>query len=384
MKGASADPAAIRIAMLIQGYYPLVGGAERQLAALAPALAERGLVVHVLTRRFPGLAPFEIIDGVPVHRLPSPGPKAAKSIAFTAAALPLLARLRPDVIHAHDLYSPSTTALVAKRLLGAPVVVKIPRGGHLGDLARLRGRLSGPARIAWLRRRVDRFVVISREIDAELEAVGVARERRVAIPNAVDTGRFAPPSAELKRSRRRELDLPAGPVAVYTGRLAPEKRLLDLVAVWPAVRAEHPQAELVLVGAGDERRALERVAGEGVRLPGPALDVVPYLQAADLFVLPSSAEGLSNSLLEAMSTGLACVATAVGGGPELIEPGANGWLVPPGEPERLRQAILGLLAEPDRGAAAGRRARERIVSRYSLGAVAARFPELYRSLLPAA
>ncbi len=374
----------IRVAMLINGYYPVVGGAERQLAAVAPALVARGLRVDVLTRRFPGLAPQENIEGVSVHRLPATGPKAVKSLTFTVAALRLLRRLRPDVLHAHDLYSPSTTALVAKRIFGTPVVVKVPRGGHLGDLARLRGRFLGHRRIAWLRRGVDRFVVISREIDAELDAAGVPPERRISIPNAVDTGRFAPLAPDRKAALRRALDLPEGPIVVYTGRLAPEKRLHDLVGIWPAVRAGCPGAQLVLVGSGDQAASLARAAGEGVSLPGPVLDVAPYLQAADLFVLPSSAEGLSNALLEAMSAGLACVATAVGAGPELIDPGENGWLIPAGEPEALRRAVLAALNEPQRRAAVGLRARERVASRYSLPVVAARFPELYRQVIVAA
>lgn len=371
----------IRVAMLIQGYYPAVGGAERQLAALAPRLQELGVRVHVLTRRMPGLESFEIVDGVPVHRLPCGGPKAIKSLTYTMSALAFLRRLRPDLIHVHDLYSPATTALAAKWLFGTPVVAKIPRGGPLGDLARLRSRRLGARRIAWLRRQVDRFVVISREIESELEGIGVPGARRILIPNGVDTAHFAPVAAEQRSALRRHLDLPETPIVVYTGRLAPEKRLEDLVAIWPEVRARHPAAQLLLIGSGDQRAALARVAGEGVRFVGPVLDVAPYLQAADLFVLPSSAEGLSNSLLEAMSTALPCVATAVGGGPELLDGGEAGRLVPPGDTAALGRAVLSLLDEPARRSALGRRARERIETHYSLSAVAERFPELYRDLV---
>jgi glycosyltransferase involved in cell wall biosynthesis len=366
--------------MLIQGYYPVIGGAERQLTSLAPALQAHGIEVHVLTRRSPGLAPHEVIDGVSVHRLPSPGSRALKSLAFTLSALRLIRILRPHVVHAHDLYSPATTALLAKKLFGVPVVAKVPRGGHLGDIARIESRALGRRRLAWLCERIDRFVVISGEIDGELAARGVPREHRVAVPNAVDTERFRPASAEHRKTLRRQLELPDAPVVVFTGRLAPEKRLHDLIAIWPEVRVEYPEALLLLVGVGDEQASLARAAGAGVRLHGAADDVVPILQAADLFVLPSSAEGLSNSLLEAMATGLPCVATAVGGAPELIEPGESGWLVPAADRGELARAVLAALAEPAAATAVGLRARGRVVGAYSLQAVAARYPDLYRSL----
>ncbi|MGH9381469.1 MAG: glycosyltransferase family 4 protein [Thermoanaerobaculia bacterium] len=373
--------ATMRVAMVIHGYYPLIGGAERQLAAVAPVLQAQGVDVHVITRRFPGLAARETIAGVAVHRLSAPGAKAASSAAFSLAAVWRMARLQPDVIHAHDVYSPTTAALLARRLLGTPVVVKVPRGGSLSSLRRLQRRALGRRRVAWLRRSVDAFISISREIDDELAVIGISPERRVSIPNGVDTTRFVPFSAPERTRCRETLDLPQAPVAVFTGRLAQEKRLGDLLAIWPAVRARHGGALLLLVGAGVESGTLESLSSEGVRFTGPVLDVAPYLQAADLFVLPSAAEGLSNSLLEAMSTGLPCVATAVGGARELIEHGNNGWLVPPGERDHLQQAILTLFDDAELREALGRRARRRVESCYPLSRTATELIALYRRLI---
>lgn len=373
--------APMRVAMVIHGYYPQIGGAERQLTALAPVLQDHGVTVDVITRRFPGLAPSETIAGVAVHRVSAPGSKATSSVAFTLAAVRRMARLRPDVVHAHDLYSPATAALLTKRLLGTPVVIKVPRGGTLGSIARLMGRAFGRHRVAWLRRGVDTFIAISREIDRELAAIGVPPQRRVSIPNGVDTVHFAPLPEHGRINRRATLDLPRAPVVIFTGRLAPEKRLHDLLAIWPAVRAQNEGALLLLVGSGDHRAALEEVAGEGVRFVGSLLDVAPYLQAADLFVLPSAAEGLSNSLLEAMSTGLPCIATAVGGAPELIDHGRDGWLVPPGDPDLLQQAILTLLSDAELRESMGRQARQLVESRYSLPRIATEMRSMYQLLV---
>ena len=182
----------LRVAMIIQGYAPRLGGAERQLQALAPLLVERGVEVHVLTRLYPGLQAYEEIDGIPVHRLPAPGPKASAALIFSMAALRLLKRLQPQVIHAHELLSPTSTALLARRLWGTPVVAKVLRGGYLGDIGKLKRKPFGQQRLHSLRDGVDMFIAISQEIDAELAEMGVPSERRCFQPNGVDRARFHP------------------------------------------------------------------------------------------------------------------------------------------------------------------------------------------------
>lgn len=367
----------IRVAMLTQSYLPRVGGAERQIAELAPLMQRLGVELHLVTRRYPELAPHEVIGGVPVHRLPVPGPKPVAAAAFALAALPLLRRLRPDVVHAFALFSPTTTALVAKRLFGAPVVVKVLRGGTHGDVAKLRAGPLGDARMAVVRREVDAFITISKEIDEELAGAGVPAERRPFIPNGVDTERFAPPSAAERTALRRSLGLDSGPIAVFTGRLNAEKNVGQLVDLWPDMRARHSDATLLLVGTGYQEAELRARAGPGIRFAGRVDDVAPYLRAADIFVLPSAAEGLSNALLEAMAAGLPPVVTAVGGATDLVEHGRNGHLVAPNDRAALRAALLEILGDADLRERLGRLARERIVCDYRLPSIALRLRDLY-------
>ncbi|HYD30976.1 MAG TPA: glycosyltransferase family 4 protein [Azospirillaceae bacterium] len=372
-----------RVVMIIQYYVPMLAGAERQLATVAPRLARAGLDVHVITRHAPGLAPFEMIDGVSVHRLASRGPKAAVSLGFTALAQPLIRRLRPDVVHAHELLSPTTTALVAKAMLGMPVVAKVLRGGLLGDIDKLRGDRLGRLRLAAISRWVDAFAVISREIDEELAAIGVPPDRRVFLPNGVDVQHHKPLDPDAKRALRASLGLPAdAPVALFVGRFEEEKRPVALAELWPAVRAAVPGAELVMVGRGALAEALGDSAGPGVRLVGYHKDVTPYYQSADVFVLPSATEGLSNALLEAMASGLACVATAVGGAPDLIRPGLSGHLVTPGDERGLRAALVDALTAVG-SAEMGRAARHKVVTGYSLDATVEKLIELYSRFSPA-
>lgn len=362
--------------MISQGYFPDVGGAERQLASLAPKLCARGVEVTVYTKGQTALPAVETRDGVLINRHHASGGRAQRSLGFTAATLKGLRRSPPQLIHAHDLLSPTTTALLAKRMLRVPVVVKIVRSGHLGDIEWLRRRAFGRQRLGWIGRDVDRFVCISNEIKNELGALGVAAQRCVHVPNGVDTARFRPATTG-RAALRSELGLGSGPIAIYTGRLAPEKRVDALIALWPEIRQRHDNAELCIVGAGEQHRQLAQAAGAGVRFVGAVDDVAPWLRAADLFVLPSLAEGLSNAMLEAMAAGLACVVTDVGGAADAIEPGRSGELVAPGDDKALRVAIDALFSDPEARARLGAAARERIKQSFSIDEVADRLCDLY-------
>jgi glycosyltransferase involved in cell wall biosynthesis len=146
------------------------------------------------------------------------------------------------------------------------------------------------------------------------------------------------------------------------------------------VRRIHSDANLVLVGTGEQEKELKKIAGEGIVFSGNIEDVSPYLQCADVFALPSSTEGLSNALLEAMSTGLAVLSTTVGGAPDLIENRKNGWLIAPDRPELLRGALIQLLRDGSIRESYGRNARHVVTERYSLPVVAQKMLELYQRI----
>lgn len=375
-----------RVAMLIQKYYPHVGGAERQIQRLAPRLQARGFEVCVVTRHEKGLSRFEIIDGVSVYRLVCPGPKSLAAIFYIWSAVMLLSKLCPDLIHAHEILSPASAALLAKRFHGWPVIVKILRGGIRGDIYKLRRSPFWRQRFRVLCQGVDSFVVISHEIDQELSALGVPSEKRAFIPNGVDTETFAPLPHSQKKDLRAELLLPPNSVlVVYLGRLTVEKRVDHLLRIWPDIRAAFPQAQLLIIGTGPEEAQLQTqsVSVPGVQFTGQVNNALSYLQAADLFVLPSATEGLSNSLLEALSSGLPVLATSVGGTPDVISHGVNGYLIPPDDLSALKMGLMTLLADVTLRAHLGREGRQRILMDFSLDSVAMRLDALYHSLLGA-
>jgi len=372
----------IRVVMLSHGYYPRIGGAERQLAAVVPLLQARGVEACILTRRLPGTMRFETVNGVPVYRLPVPGPKPLASLTFTLAALALIARLDPDLIHAHELISPATTAVLAKQLFGKPVVATVHGSGLSSDVLRLKRRFLGRSRLRILRREIDAFCVISAVIDSELAAEGVSAQKRIPIPNGVDVEHFAPLAPERKAALRSRLALSVdAPLVIFVGRLAPEKRVDLLIGLWDSVREAVPGARLLILGSGPEEAGLKQKASDGILFLGSQPDVTPYLQAADLFVLPSAAEGLSLALLEALACGLPVIATSVGGNPEVIRHLETGWLVPPNDPGTLAEAIVTLLEDEKLQGKLRENARAHAVRNYSLVTMADRLLDLYRQVL---
>ncbi len=372
----------IRVVMLSHGYYPRIGGAERQLAAVAPLLQARGVEIHILTRRLPGTKPFERLDGIQVYRLPVPGPKPLASLTFTLAALALINRLDPDLIHAHELISPATTAVFAKKLFGKPIVATLHRSGAIGDVLRLKSRLLGKARLWALCREVNAFCVISKVIDEELAAEGVPVQKRVLIPNGVDVELFVPLSSSKIAALRSRLRLPKdAQIVTFVGRLAPEKQVDHLVSIWASLRKTLPQAILLILGNGPEEDILKKVAGDGILFLGEQLDVTPYLQASDLFVLPSKAEGLPVALLEALACGLPAIASSVGGSSEVIRHMETGWLAPPDNPIAFHEAIVTLLTDKNLRHKLSGQARIHVVNNYSLVKMADRLCDLYSRVI---
>ena len=368
--------------MLIQRYLPHVGGAERQLQQLAPRLVDLGFEISILTRHEPGLARFEEIDGIPVYRLQAPGSKTRAAATFTGAALLKLARLRPDIVHAHEILTPANIAILSKKILRSPVVVKILRGGARGDIVKLKRRPFWKSYARSLRRKVDAFITISQEIDEELAALQVPEAKRVFLPNGVDAVRCLPVSEEQKLTLRAGLSIPLqGRVVVYAGRLVPEKRVDHLLRVWGQIRSRFFDAHLLVLGEGSQEAELRGMNLEGVQFTGQVDEAVPYLQAADLFVLPSSTEGLSNAMLEAMSCGLPVLATSVGGAPDVIRHMESGYLIPPDDLEALRGGLETLLESGSLRFTLGSNARQRILADFSLDSVARRLASLYRRLL---
>ena len=178
----------------------------------------------------------------------------------------------------------------------------------------------------------------------------------------------------------------ASPRAAFVGRLALEKGLDTLIDAWPAVRAAHPAARLILIGEGPERPALEaraRALGldQDVEMPGVVSDATAALRDADLFVLPSREEGMSIALLEAMALGIPLVASSIPGNRRIVADFKHGRLAPPDDPPGLARVINEQWASFDRAFHMSRAARCRVEQEFSIRIVARKHLELFSSLV---
>lgn len=382
----------MKLALITRRYPPLIGGAEKLLSYLAAALAAEGADVTVLTARAEGLAATEPVvrpapaaeghgDGkesgrLRVVRLPTSPLRFVGTWLYMRNLARWLAANPVDLAYVSMLKHDAFVAVGQGRRLGFPVVLRPEGAGATGDLAWQAWGRFGRA-IGRRCKQADAVVSISREITLELLSAGYEATRIHALPNGV-------PVPARPWSIRPGWS--ASPRAVYVGRLAPEKGLDTLIDAWPAVRAEHPQARLVLVGEGPERPALqarvERLGlGDAVELAGYAEDPSGRLREADLFVLPSREEGMSIALLEAMALGIPLVATAIPGNRQLVQDGAHGRLVPPDNPQALARALGDQWADFDRAVAQGQAARSRVDAEFSIAAVARKHMDLFRDLL---
>jgi len=293
-----------------------------------------------------------------------------------------LRRVGPAIVHSRNWAA--FDAVPAARLARVPVVVHGEHGREVGDPHGRNRRRNRVRRV--LAPLITRFVTVSRDLERWLvEDVRIPARKVLTIHNGVQLDRFGRSSAP---EARRELGLPAEALIVGTvGRLDPVKDQAGLLRSFAALLPAHPDAFLVLAGDGPCRADLARLIGElgvgrRVQLLGDRPDVPLVLSAMDLFVLPSIAEGMSNTVLEAMATGLAVVATRVGGNPELVEDGVTGRLVEPQDPGRLTEAIAGYLEDSHVRAVHGKAARQRATEHFGLERMCLTYTDLYSRLHP--
>jgi glycosyltransferase involved in cell wall biosynthesis len=375
-----------RVLMILESGFPVRGGggAESQVRTLALELMRRGHRVTVLTPLVTNAPQARVgrSSGIPVCRLRYPRVRGLGRFVLWArlAAFLLGHGRRYDAWHVHIAHYLGALACRLAGPLRKPVVVKISGWWEL-ERGLLAPRIGPFERIGlrWLRR-AHAVQAISQRLAADVARAGFAPERILALPNAVDTGRFG------AHARRH-----GGPprVFLFVGRLAREKDLGTLLAAWAEAFAGRGQGRLQLVGAGYLEPALRSQAAQlgieaDIDFLGHRDDIETLIAAADLGVLPSITEGLSNTLLEFMAGGLPVVASRVSGSEDLVVGGRNGWLFEPRDVPALAAALREAASLPAAALdALGDRARADIEAFASLEAVTGRLLALYRGDDPA-
>lgn len=402
--GSALPPGEPRLCLLLETYYPEIGGGETQGRLLAEGLAERGIRVTVMTRRSGrDLARRETIGGVPVRRVGPAGRGRLRKWGLLLTVPPALVAMRGsyDVLLVAGFRILGLPAVLTGKAFGKTCFLKAESNGEMS------GAFFGPGFARWglspsfplirlllkcrnvILRRADAFVSLSSEIARELREGGVPPAKTLTIPNGVDTERFRPVEDAEKRVLRTRLGIPShAPVAVYSGRLVRYKGLPILLQAWREILSRHPAARLLLVGAGgadlhnceEELRRYVETTGlrESVVFTGFVERVEPWLQAADLFVFPTEEEAFGIALVEAMACGLPIVTTWTGGIRDIITPDRDALVVEPGLPDPLAEAIDRLLTDPTLAARLGSEARRTATGRFSRDAVVSRYARLIR------
>ena len=292
-------------------------------------------------------------------------------------------RISPDIVHTRGWAT--VDAICAARVAGVSCVIHGEHGREVGD-PNGRNRKRNIVRKC-LSPLVTRFVTVSDDLKSWLiRTVGIPESKVTTIHNGVDTRIFSP---DRGGAIRDSLGLNDSVFTLGTvGRLDPVKDHRSLVqAFMPIARSARPVG-LIIAGDGPMRRAIESLSSElgiseKVRLLGERHDIPQVLKACDVFTLTSIAEGISNTILEAMASALPVVATRVGGNPELVEHGINGCLVSARDVAALTAAFESYLHDPKLKDEHGRNARARAEQRFSLERMATEYAQLYQGLMGA-
>ena len=276
--------------------------------------------------------------------------------------------LKPQIVHTRNLSTlecqlPAALAKVPYRI----------HSEHGRDHLDLKGVNQ---KSIWVRRFmkpfVHRYVALSHDLRHYLQTcVGVPKDKLVQIYNGVDTDYYQPQALPLKERR-----------LVSVGRLTKVKDFDTLIRAFEKVLLKEPDVTLDIVGDGPEKESLISLCRklnlhEKVTFWGFSPHVLPRLQASLIYVQSSLFEGVSNTLLEAMSTGLPVIATDVGGNSELIQEGETGLLVSPQNVDQLAEKILYLLRNPSFQKELAKAARERVLSRFSLKDMVRQYDAIY-------
>ncbi len=299
----------------------------------------------------------------------------------------LFRKLRPAIVHSRNLAA--LEAQVPAWMAGVPVRIHGEHGRDVGDLD---GNNKTYQRVRKLYRPfVQHYVALSRDLAAYVQDKVQVRQRDVTqIYNGVDSLRFQPASHGAGRIEGCPFSAPEHWLVGTVGRMQTVKAQLNLVRAFvlalqaePALRAT---LRLVLVGDGPLRaQCLAELQAAGLAdlawLPGARTDVPELMRGLQCFVLPSLAEGISNTILEAMASGLPVIATDVGGNADLVEAGRTGDVVPAGDPQALAHSLVRMALAPEQAVRMGMQGRRVVEQRFDLQAMVAAYQSLYDRML---
>jgi glycosyltransferase involved in cell wall biosynthesis len=375
-----------------------MGGPALHVAYLTAGLRERGydttLVAGSLARGEDSMAFVADARDVDIVRIDELGREISplRDLMATIRLARLIRRERPDILHTHTAKA-GTVGRVAALLAGrkAPPIVVHTFHGHVlrGYFGPLRSRLFRVLE-RWLALRTTALIAVSPQVRDDLVALGVAPPERFAVIRlGIELRERVAGEQNGRVESRRYLGIEPDRFTVgWIGRMTAVKRTDDVLVAFKRLRDEGVDGLLCMVGDGPDRTQLEQRAHDlgivrDTLFLGYQEDVAQFYAAFDALVLPSSNEGTPVSAIEALAAGRPVVATRVGGVPDVVVDGEDGFLVEPGATDDLAERLVRLARDPGLRDRMGRAGRERVLPRYAVERLVDDVDRLYRSLLGA-
>jgi glycosyltransferase involved in cell wall biosynthesis len=386
----------LNVLMVTGAYHPEISSSGLQCQAVARMVRDAASIEVLTTATDPSLSMRDLVEGVRVRRVHVDVTSRLSKIRATAVIAMRLVRSLPrvDLVHIHGFSTKNVLVTAAAKMFRRPIVMSLHTAGHdEPETVRAQGPVAW-----WTYSSADLYLSVSPALVDTYLAAGLPGDRIRLVTNGIDVDRFSPASPAERCELRRRLGLPTDqPIVLFVGFFSREKQPHVLLEAWLALHRDRALAStLVFVGATrskyfevdadleSDMRAAARARGVEDRLvfAGQTLDVQDYFRAADVFVLPSSREGLPVALLEAMACGLPCIASRLPGSTDVvIEDGVNGLLVPPGDSASLAHALAAVLGDTERASGLGRAARATVEARFASGRVADAWLEAYATVL---
>jgi glycosyltransferase involved in cell wall biosynthesis len=375
-----------------------VGGPALHVAYLTEGLAERGydttLVAGSLAHGEESMAHVALRRGARIVTLPHLARQVSplNDLLAVRHLAKLIRTERPQILHTHTAKA-GAVGRVATLLAGdaRPPIVVHTFHGHV-----LRGYFNPLATLAfrtlerWLATVTTRLIAVSPEVRDDLVRLGVApREKFAVIRLGIQLDERVSAAGAARRETRRRMGIsPEAFVVGWVGRMTAVKRTDDVLLAFAGVLDRGVDAWLCLIGDGPDRQRLERRAHElGIvrrcLFVGYQDEVAPYYEAIDALLLPSANEGTPVSVIEALAAERPAVATRVGGVPDVVREGVDGYLVDVGDADTLAARLVELAGDPDKRDAMGREGRRRVLERYAVDRLVDDIDALYRELLQA-
>jgi len=389
--------------MVTARFYPEYGGGAMQTLNLCRKLPKDEISSFVVTRDYsspPSLfkTKEESVFDIKVHRLSTAFKRQSLSKLYFILRLLvflLFHRRSCHIVHIHGIRHYAFPVIIACKILGKKTLAKMTAFG-VDDFQKLKQKRFGRQRLRILSL-IERVIATSGELSNSFRVSAMPSHKLVEIPNGVDTDTFKPLELAEKSKLRDKLGIARESIVVtFVGGVIKRKGVDLLINAWKKVVQAVPNAVLLIIGpkSKDESKGIhgyvtdniiesikKQKLDETVEFTGYVPNVSEYLQVSDIFVLPSSREGLPNALIEAMACGVAPVATRLDCISDLIEHGKNGFLFELGDRLQLSQRLISLAKNPDLRDVFGKESRRIILQKFSFDRIAVSYVSLYRELL---